>query len=201
VGGILGAIMGYDRIPEKWLDAYKEIEDVTLNYTTVTLSDCYDICLASCLENITEHGGTVDGDEITISYREAGTLPLEVAYPDLYPSGTISLEKPIQELGVIEFSGTGIVVLGGPTGQMLRRIEEQMDYTAEIEVNLDGEKIAVRKLPYNYHDRAQEVYFNLQLEEGDHTLELNWLNPEAGLELPIEQCIKYSGELVKMDPA
>ena len=48
VGGILGTIIGYDKIPAKWLNPYKEVENITLNYTDVSLSDCYNICYNIC---------------------------------------------------------------------------------------------------------------------------------------------------------
>jgi uncharacterized lipoprotein YehR (DUF1307 family) len=200
VGGILGTMMGYDKIPVNWLDSYKEIEDVTLNYTSVSLNDCYEICLSSSLENITKHGGSVNGDEITIKYREAETLPLEVAYPDIYPTDKVTLEKPIEEVGKIEFTGTGIVVLGGPSRQMFRKMmEDEVEYTAEIEVTIDGEKTIIRKLPFNYHSRALELFYDVQLPEGNHTLELKWLNPAEGFDIPVTSYTVFSDQLVKKD--
>jgi hypothetical protein len=200
VGGILGTMMGYDQIPAKWLDSYKDIEDVTLNYTTVSLNDCYEISLNSSIENIKKYGGSVDGDEITIKYQEAETLPLEVAYPDIYPTDKVTLEKPIEEVGKIEFTGTGIVVLGGPSREMFRKMmQDEVEYTAEIEVIIDGEKTIVRKLPFNYHSRALEVFHDIQLPKGNHTLELKWLNPVDNMEMPIDSYIVFSDQLVKLD--
>jgi hypothetical protein len=198
VGGILGTIMGYEEIPAKWLAPYKEVEDVTLNYTTVSLNDCYDICLESSLENIVKYGGKVEGDNITIEYKEPETLPLEVAYPDIYPAEILTIEKSIKEVGEVEFSGTGIAVLGGPSRQAWRNMRDS-EYVAEVEVSIDGEKSAVRKLPFNYHSRALEVFFNLELPKGDHTLEMVWLNPVDTLDLPISKCIVFSDQLVRLD--
>jgi len=200
VGGILGTIMGYDNIPEKWLSPYKEIEDVTLNYTTVSLNDCYDICLNSSIENIVKYGGEVEGDNITIVVQDTEVLPLEVAYPDIYPAGEIVIEKPIQEVSEIEFSGTGITVNGGPDYRAMRRTGKvDSDYVAEIEVTIDGQKATVRNNPFSYHARALEIYFNLELPKGDHVLELKWLNPAEGYEINVERCIVFSDELVKVD--
>ena len=196
VGGILGAMMGYDKIPAKWLNPYKEIEDVTLNYTSVSLNDCYDICYKSSIENIVKYGGKVDGDEITIEYHRPKTLPLEVAYPNIYPKEILSVDKSIRDVTTIEFSGTGIAVLGGPSRNALRETNNK-DYVAEIEVSIDGKKAAVRKLPFNYHSRALEVFFDLELSKGNHVLELEWLNPVDGLDIPISNCIVFSDVLVK----
>ena len=201
VGGILGTIMGYDNIPAKWGEPYQEIEDITLNFTTVSLNDCYDICLNSSIENILEYGGKVNGDEITVNLQETETLPLEVAYPDIYPKEMIEIGKSILDMGEIEFSGTGITVMshrsGAPSAQYLRTLDASYnDYVAEIEVIIDGEKTEVRKLPFNFHSRALEICFNLELPKGDHTIELKWLNPVEELELPVSRCIVFSDELV-----
>ena len=199
VGGILGAMMGYDKIPSKWADPYKEIEDITLNHTTVSLNDCYNICYNSAIENITKYGGKVNGDEIIIKYEKPETLSLEVAYPNIYPTGELIINKPIKEFRGIEFYGTGIAIHGGPKRDELRKMAKNKDYIAEVAVSIDGEKTAVRKLPFNGHDRAMEVYFNLELPKGKHTIELEWLNPVDDAEIPIVKCLFFSDKLVKVD--
>lgn len=195
VGGILGAIMGYDKIPSKWANPYKEIEDITLSYTSVSLNDCYDICYKSAIENITKYGGKVRGDEITIKYQKPKTLPLEIAYPNIYPKEELEINKPIGEVGKIEFSGTGIAVLGGPSWKWSEIGKNESNYIAEVAVSIDGKPAGVRELPYNYHSRAQEVFYELELAKGKHTLKLEWLNPKDGKTLPIKKCLVFFDEL------
>jgi hypothetical protein len=195
VGGILGAMMGYDKIPSKWSDPYKEIEDITLNYTSVSLNDCYDICYKTAIENIVKYGGEVDGDEISIKYHLPETLPLEVAYPNIYPKEVLQINKSISELEKIEFSGTGIAVLGGPSWKWSEIGKNESNYIAEVAIRIDDKPVGLRKLPYNYHGRALEVFFELELAKGKHTLELEWMNPVEGIELPITKCLVFSDEL------
>jgi hypothetical protein len=195
VGGILGTMMGYDKILSKWAEPYKEIEDITLDYTSVSLNDCYDICYKSAIENITKYGGKVNGDEITIKYHKPKTLPLEVAYPNIYPTEELEINKSITEVGEIEFMGTGIAILGGLSNVVLRKMEKDNDYIAEVAVSIDGKPAGVRKLPYNFHSRALEVFFELELAKGKHTVELEWLNPVDGVSLPIRKCLVFSDEL------
>jgi hypothetical protein len=198
VAGILGALMGYDKIPVKWRDAYEEIEGETLNHTSVSLNDCYDICYEFSIENIVKYGGKVDGDMITIEYQKPKTLPLEVAYPGIFPKDELIIKKSIRDVNVIEFSGTGIVVMsdgsGSPPAPYLRSLQGFEDYVAEIEVSIDGKKSGVRKLPFNPHYRALEIYFNLELPKGNHTLELNWINPVDELDIPVSMCFIFSDE-------
>jgi hypothetical protein len=118
-----------------------------------------------------------------------------VAYPDIYPKKIIPVDRSITDLAGIEFTGTGIAVLGGPSGTILREMDHH-DYTAEIEVSIDGEKHSVRKIPFNYHRRALELFFELELPKGDHTLEMVWLNPREGVDIPVSNCIVFSDQLV-----
>jgi hypothetical protein len=195
VGGILGTMMGYDKVPLKWAEPYQDIEDITLNYTSVSLNDCYDICYKSAIDNIIKYGGTVDGDEITINFQMPKTLPLEVAYPNIYPSEELEIRKPMNEVGEIEFSGTGIAVLGGPSRKDLKKMENDKDYIAEVAVTLNGKPAGVRKIPFSSHSRALEVFFELELQKGKHKIELEWLNPVEGVRLPIKKCLVFSDEL------
>ena len=200
VGGILGAMMGYDKIPAKWLNPYKEIEDVTLNYTSVSLNDCYDICYRSSIENIVKYGGRVKGDRIIIEYHEPETLPLELAYPGIYQKEVLMIEETVKDLDVIEFTGTGIVIRPSHNGVWDKSYRTKMkgkgyeDYVAEIEVRIDGEIAAVQRLPFNWHGRAKELYYNLELPKGNHTLELNWINPVDELDMPLGKCIVFTDE-------
>ncbi len=195
VGGILGAMIGYDKIPAKWATNYTVLEVINLNDTSVSLNDCYDICYKSAIDNITKYGGEVNGDEITIKYHKPKTLPLEIAYPNIYPTEELEINKSIKEIGKIEFSGTGIAVLGGPSRDDFRKMEKDNDYIAEVAVSIDGKPAGVRKLPYNFHSRALEVFFELELAKGIHTFELEWLNPMEDISLPITKCIVFSDEL------
>ena len=198
VGGVLGTILGYDKIPADLLAAYKDVEDVTLNYTTVSLNDCYDICYKSSLDNIVKAGGKVDGDLITINYKSPDALPLEVAYPNIYPTDKIAVGKPLQKVGRIDFSGTGIAIMGGPNFRKLGREDHKLqDYAAKVEVTIDGKQAAIRNLPFSYHARTDvEIYFNFELPKGPHYLELTWLNPIEGAELSVREYITYSDEIV-----
>ena len=66
-------------------------------------------------------------------------------------------------------------------------------------LKIDGKPAGVRKLPYNFHSRALEVFFELELAKGEHTFELEWLNPVEGVNLPITKCLVFSDKLVKVD--
>jgi len=45
--------------------------------------------------------------------------------------------------------------------------------------------------------RALEIFFDLELYKGEHILELKWINPVNGIDLPVSRCLVFSDELVK----
>jgi hypothetical protein len=200
VAGILGTIMGYENIPEEWLTAYKEVEDITLNYTTVSLNDCYDICMKSALENIQKYGGEIDGENITIRYERPNPVPYEEAYPNIFPQGKFEVGKELRELGAVEFEGTGIAFVSQRSGVGLPRGSSESkkyeDYVAEVEVTIDGNKVGIKKLPFKFHARSLEIYYNVDLPKGRHTVEMEWLNPIDNLTIPVSDYIVFSDQLV-----
>ena len=55
----------------------------------------------------------------------------------------------------------------------VRRGEE----VAEVEVKADNNPAEVIKMPASWVTRKLEIYFNLELAAGHHTVQLRWLNP------------------------
>jgi hypothetical protein len=131
------------------------------------------------------------------------TLPLEVAFPNVYPSKltqansqeimmkgevemlmTLDSDAPVS----IEFSGIGLVVKGG-LGEVLDE-----EYIGELEVSIDGKLDRVVKLPADYRKRTAELYWNVEIPDGDHTATLKWLNPVEGGEIGVRGYIEFSNQ-------
>src|ERR1700733_3309062 len=66
VGGILGALLGYDKIPAYWKMGLKEAESINFKYTTMSLNSVYEIGLKHALKNIERNGGGIDGETIQL---------------------------------------------------------------------------------------------------------------------------------------
>ena len=67
-GGILGTILGYDKIPAYWKMGLKEAEGIDFKYTTMILNDVYEIGFKHALQNIERNGGKINGDNITSKF-------------------------------------------------------------------------------------------------------------------------------------
>ena len=87
----------------------------------------------------------------------------------------------------IEFSGIGLVVKGGGIGS-----DWDEEYVGELEVSIDGKVDRVVKLPADYRKRTAELYWNVDIPDGDHTASLKWLNPVEGQKIGIREYVEFS---------
>jgi hypothetical protein len=50
------------------------------------------------------------------------------------------------------------------------------------------------KLPADYRYRTAELYWNVEIPDGDHTATLKWLNPVEGQELGVRGYTEFSSQ-------
>ncbi len=84
-GGILGTMIGYDSIPDYWKQGLAESEDIDFKYTTMSLNDAYALSYKHALEVIKSNGGSVDGDNVTLSVQSAVPVRLEQGFENHIP--------------------------------------------------------------------------------------------------------------------
>lgn len=198
--GILCTMMGYDQISEYWLAALYPVADIDFSYTTISLNDVYELGFDQAIKVIEKYGGKVEGENITIKYEDPVTVPLEIAFPDIYPYRVTQVEPPKERRRSyemlytlqsgdpieIEFSGIGIIIKGGIGGEL------ENDYVGELEVSIDGTVDRVIKLPVDYRTRTAELYWNVEIPDGDHTATLKWLNPQEGGGIGVRGFIEFT---------
>lgn len=85
VGGVLGTILGYKKIPQYWKMGLAEAEDIDFKYTTISLNKVYSIGFKHALQNIQLNGGKTDGDKITISMQQPKPVKPEQGFAGLFP--------------------------------------------------------------------------------------------------------------------
>ena len=184
-GGVLGAIIGYDKIPEYWMKNLREVEDMNFAYTNISLNKTYKMSFNQALQMIERNGGKVDGDNVTILCQQPKPVRYEKAFEGLYPVKIISINKNIDQSPEFEFEGTGFVAKGGI------RCDDNT-YTANVEVYLDGKLIETAKLPADFRARRQEVTWKYQIPKGNHKVSFKWLNPKADATINVSDVIIYS---------
>ncbi|HEX4851915.1 MAG TPA: ADP-ribosylglycohydrolase family protein, partial [Puia sp.] len=113
VGGILGALLGYDNIPPYWKMGLKEAETIDFKYTTMSLQDVYRIGLKHAIQNIELHGGSVNGDQVTIKRESPNPVKFEKSFEGHYPIEKMPAHWSENGDEVnFEFEGIGFVLKG-----------------------------------------------------------------------------------------
>jgi hypothetical protein len=188
VGGILGAMLGYKKIPDYWKMGLKDAESIDFKYTAMSLNKVYDIGFKHALQVIERNGGKVDGDQVTILTQVPQTVRLEQSFTGIYPSEITDMRHDIntKELS-FDFTGTGIVL----KGEAGKNKDDAADYIFNAEIYIDGDKIETVKLPTDFTTRRLELFWKYQLPDKKHTLRIKVLNPNADYFLNSSEYIVY----------
>ena len=193
-GGILGTMLGYSNIPAYWKQGLKEAEDIDFKYTTMSLNDVYCVGFNHALKVIERSGGKISNDSVTILVQQPTPVRLEQSFEGHYPSERRRLDMVIDKEFTIEFEGIGFA-LGGQAKPIDKSFGDYIGPEAfTLELSIDGQKSQTVKLPANFHDRRQELFWKYQLEKGKHQLLLNVIGAPKGFELKARDLIVYNSK-------
>ena len=188
VGGILGTILGYDKIPAFWQQGLSEAESIDFKYTTMSLNTVYNIGYKHAIANIEKNGGKVSGDKIIIAAQEPKTVKFEKSFDGLYPVARIPVQwKEKDKVALFEFEGTGFVLTGDASPWA-----STSDYVYQAEVYVDGKKTETHPVPVSYRTRSNELCWNYDLPKGKHSVEIKIANPSADHKVNLGEAIIYA---------
>lgn len=183
-GGILATMIGYSKIPERWMPNLREVEDMNFAYTDISLNKATDMTLRLALELIEKNGGRVSGNKVTIRLQQPEPVRFEQSFEGIRAKHRVYYHgKMLKGYERINFKGTGIV---------LRGVVKSTDkaYEAQLLTTLDGEVVTMI-LPADFTRRSDEFFWKFDLESADHALELQWLNPTPDASIELESAIIY----------
>lgn len=192
-GGILGTILGYDKIPAYWKMGLKEAENIDFKYTTMSLETVYAVGLKHALLNIERNGGKIKGDSIIIKTQQPVAVKFEKSFDGMYPISKIPVEwSANKDAASFEFEGTGFV-LKGETAQWA----STSDFVFHTQVYVDGKLIESPELPASYTTRRYELCWKYDLPKGKHMVQMKILNPSKEYVFRISEAVIYSDKIVK----
>ncbi|HUU30161.1 MAG TPA: ADP-ribosylglycohydrolase family protein [archaeon] len=163
--GILGTLLGFEKIPEPWKRGLEKIEDQKLNYCNYSLKDVYEVNYRLAAELVRRGGGKVDGDTWVIK-RQKPIAPekAEIGFEGLTPVRIENLDRQdLEDTFSATFEGRAFVVEGG----MYETSGEAL-----CEVRVDGKMIESVTLVSDYHDRRTPLFWYYDLGDGSHLLEI-----------------------------
>ncbi len=191
-GGILGTILGYDKIPAYWKMGLKEAEGIDFKYTTMSLAAVYEIGFKHALQNIERNGGKINGDNITIKLQQPSTVKFEKSFDGVYPVAKIPITWSASKDEIsFDFEGTGFVIKGETA-----RWGSGSSYVFNTELYVDDKLVESPKLPASYTTRRYELCWKYDLPKGKHTVRLKILNPSKDEEFNSSEAIIYSDRLI-----
>ncbi len=183
-GGILGTMMGYDRIPAFWKQGLAEVEPIDFKYTTISLNDVYDMSYRHALEMVKRNGGTVMGDKVTIPVQEPVAVPLEISFDGHYPIGEVQLQTRLTDELTFDFEGIGFTINGHTTAVGVESA------VINAEVYIDGKLVEKTALPTDYQKRKFIPFWRYELPEGKHTVRIKVTNPSSSY-VQLERAVIY----------
>lgn len=211
VGGVLGVMLGYDKIPDFWLKPLQEIENDNFEGTDVSLAKAYGWSFKHALGVIEKQGGKTIGEEVTIPLAKPVPVAFEQNFEKMFLVERSKIDKSFTDEITFEFTGNGYLLYGNMVkrakidpdyidriskrtygSETLGLAELNDPYVAIMHVYTDGAVSDTLSLPMMNTARRLEPSWNYQMPEGNHTIKLKWINPNPGYEYRINDMIVYS---------
>lgn len=172
-GGILGTMIGYDKIPAYWKMGLVDVEDMNFKYTTMSLNKVYEIGYRHALEMIKRNGGKVGESTATIAVQQPVPVRFEKSFEGLYPVERVVVNQNITSEYAFDFEGTGVILLGSAH----KNSDGLPDYVFSMELYINGEKVETFAMPTSYITRRHEIFWKYQLPKGKHSVKIIVTNP------------------------
>jgi hypothetical protein len=194
--GILGTMLGYNKIPEYWKMGLKEAEDIKFKYTTMSLNDVYEMGYKHAVQVVEKNGGKQDGDNIVIPVQTPKAVRFEQSFSGHFPIEKRPVHKDMEEEFVFDFEGNGFVVMGEASPKHGSNWDYKGSFVFEAELYIDDQKIETVKLPANYTKRRLELFWKYQLPKAKHSVKIKLLNPDSEFKLRVTDIVLYSDRAV-----
>lgn len=184
--GILGTILGFERIPAYWKQGLAEIEGTPFKYTTISLRDAYALSYEHALAVVAKAGGREEGDTVVIPLQEPAAVRLEQNFEGHHPVAEVLLARATEGAETrFTFDGIGFAVQGDV------RSEDGRDHVLTVDVFVDGRLVETVELPTNVTRRRYIPFWRYELADGPHTVRLVVRTLEPGATLRLQRAIVY----------
>lgn len=184
--GVLGTMLGYDRIPAYWKQGLAEVEGIPFKYTTISLSDAYALSYKHAIEMVRRAGGRDAGDAIVIPVETPRAVRLEQNFEGHHPIAEVRLAHASQgDETRFTFEGIGFAIQGDV------RSEDGRDHVLTVDMFVDDARVETIELPTNMTRRRFIPFWRYDLRDGSHTVRLKVRQQEPGTTLRLQRAIIY----------
>jgi hypothetical protein len=188
-GGILGSMLGYKNIPEKYKKGLDFVENIDFKYTAMSLNKTYQLSFKHALEEIQRNGGSVNDSTVVIKLQKPQPVRFEQSFEGHKPIERMSLNKTLDHEISFTFKGIGFVI----TGEVHPKpcIAANENYVAEIELVVDGKFTELITMPVKFQIRKSEVCWKYKLSDKNHLVKLKIRNPDKRFLVDVYDAILY----------
>lgn len=210
VGGVLGVMLGYSKIPDFWLGPLQEIEPLTFEGTAMSLDKAYELSYRHALGVLEQNGVDTAADTLVIPAAEPLPVAFEQNFESCYPVAREKIDRSFTDEFAFNFTGNGYILYGNLTRtskidpDYLDRVAKRLGsevfglaelndpYVAELEIYINGVLDEKVLLPMKNTSRRLEPAWKYGMLEGDHSVRIKWLNPDNDHAIRINDLIVYS---------
>ncbi len=177
--GILGVMIGYDQIPQKWIVPLKKAEHRNFSFTQISLNKVYEMGYAHALMNIEKNNGKIKGDLVEIPFKSPKPVRFEENFAGHYPILRTLLSKNFQDKLAFDINGIGFVI----RGYAHKKKSDAPEHTLQAALWIDGKEVERANFPTAANPARTDLFWRYQLPKGKHKVEIKILNPHADYQL------------------
>lgn len=184
--GILGAIQGYSKIPEKWIAPLRPYEStVFFCGTSYTCEKLYSVGFSQAVETLKNYGAKISKDgKISVEIRMPAPIEFE-AEPDLEKVSETKLPVLNAENPVVECEAEGLIILCKNEVRKEKSPHPEIGgICASVDCYVDGEKVRTANFHFDKFKYCRNpVLFKCEAKTaGKHKIRLELKNPHPKFE-------------------
>jgi hypothetical protein len=183
--GVLGTMLGYERIPTFWKQGLAAIEQLDFPYTTLSLDDAYERSFRHALANLQRRGVQVQDGVVRIPVEVPQPVRFEQNFPGHIPVAEVLLRRVLQTETTFAFEGIGFTVQG------YAQSNDGQEHVLEVAICIDGALVETTHLPTSQTHRKFIPFWRYELPDGPHTVRLQVQHPSEAAHVWLERAIVY----------
>jgi hypothetical protein len=191
--GILGAMIGYSKIPAYWKQGLSAVEPLAFQHAGLSLNDAYGLSFKHAQELIRRNGGQVADDHVVLAVQPIKPVRVEKNYDGHFPVAELTLRQRVTDEATFSFEGIGFVVQGSA------RSENGKDQLIVADLFIDDRLAETVNLPTNFTRRRFTPFWKYELPDGKHTVRLKIRNPSSDASVFMERAVIYGSKPKRPD--
>lgn len=192
--GILGVVLGYDKIPQKWIEPVKKAEHRNFSFTNISLNKVYEMGYNHAIKNIEKNNGTIKHDQVEIAFTIPKAVRFEENFTGHYPISRTPFPNKFQDKLELNIKGVGFVI----RGYAYKKKADAEEHVLQAALYVDGKEVERANFPTGNNQARADLFWRYQLSKGEHKVEIKVLNPHADYELITIDYLVYDSKPAKL---